>query len=287
VFSRQRTGSVVCPSCGSLVGVNDETCYTCGRRNPGMWGYAQALRRLGNDLGFVPVVTAGCVTLYAISLLMSWPDVMGRGLFSFLSPDIVNLVMLGASGSVPVFGYQRWWTLLSAGWLHGGALHILFNMMWVRQLGPGVAELYGPARLVIIYTVATIAGFFLSSVAGAYLAFIPIPMLRGARVTVGASAAIFGLLGSLVYYGRRTGSSVVGGQALSYALTVGLMGFLMPGVDNYAHLGGFAGGYYTAQLLDPLKPERTDHMLIAIACLAATVLSVVWSLVDGLLRFGS
>ena len=60
--------------------------------------------------------------------------------------------MFGASGAYPVFGYGRWWTILSAGWLHGGALHILFNMMWVRQIGPAVADIYGAGRMVIIYT---------------------------------------------------------------------------------------------------------------------------------------
>jgi hypothetical protein len=53
MFKRQRTGSVVCSSCGSLVGVNDDRCYSCGRRNPGLWGFAPALRAFGNDLGFV------------------------------------------------------------------------------------------------------------------------------------------------------------------------------------------------------------------------------------------
>jgi hypothetical protein len=56
MFKRQRTGSVVCASCGSLVGVNDEQCYTCGRRNPGLWGFGPALRRLGADYGFVSVL---------------------------------------------------------------------------------------------------------------------------------------------------------------------------------------------------------------------------------------
>ena len=54
MFNRQKTGSVVCASCGSLVGVRDEKCYNCGQRNPGMWGFAPMLRSLGNDLGFVP-----------------------------------------------------------------------------------------------------------------------------------------------------------------------------------------------------------------------------------------
>ena len=56
--------------------------------------------------------------------------------------------------------------MLSAGWLHGSALHILFNMMWVRQLGPATADIYGAGRMVIIYTVAGVAGFLLSSIAG-------------------------------------------------------------------------------------------------------------------------
>ena len=98
--------------------------------------------------------------------------------------------MFGASGAYPVFGYGRWWTILSAGWLHGGALHILFNMMWVRQLGPAVADIYGAGQMVIIYTVACAAGFLLSSFMGAYLPWIP--LLGGGSLTVGASAPIFG-----------------------------------------------------------------------------------------------
>src|SRR5580765_7525042 len=68
---RQRTGSVVCASCGSLVGVNDDKCYTCGRRNPGLWGFGPVLRRLGNDLGFVSLVIYGFAVLYAATLLVT------------------------------------------------------------------------------------------------------------------------------------------------------------------------------------------------------------------------
>ena len=62
---------------GVLVGVNDETCYNCGRRNPGLWGYAPALRRLGQDLGFVPLVIGGTIVLYALSLLLSGAGIQG------------------------------------------------------------------------------------------------------------------------------------------------------------------------------------------------------------------
>ena len=85
-------------------------------------------------------------------------------------------------------------------------------------------------------------------------------LLRRADVTVGASASIFGFLGALVHYGRRTGSSHIGQAGLQYALFMGIMGFIFRGVDNAAHLGGFVGGYLASMILDPLKPERVDHI---------------------------
>jgi rhomboid protease GluP len=271
---------VICTSCGVLVGVNDDRCYNCGRRNPGLWGFAPLLRALGHDMGFVPFVIGTCVILYVLTLLASGGNIGMAGVFSLLSPSREALFLFGASGAVPVFLADRWWTVLSAAWLHGGALHILFNMMWVRQLAPATADLYGPGRMVIIYTIAAIGGFALSSFAGAYIP--NLLFLRGGQFTVGASAPIFGLLGALVYYGRRSGSRMIGSQALSYALMLGVFGFLMPGVDNYAHAGGFGGGYVAARFLDPLKPERIDHIAIAIACLAASLLSIVVSVLHGL-----
>jgi rhomboid protease GluP len=279
VLKRQTTGSVICTSCGVLVGVNDDSCYNCGRRNPGLWGFAPALRALGGDLGFVPFVIGSCVVLYGLTLVFSRGNIGMGGLFSLLSPSSQSLFLFGASGALPVFAGDRWWTILSAGWLHGSALHILFNMMWVRQLAPATAEMYGPGRMVIIYVVAGAAGFALSSLAGAFIP--PLFVLRGGQFTVGASAAIFGLLGALVYYGRRSGSSNVGSQAKSFALMMGLFGFIMPGIDNYAHGGGFVGGYLMGQLLDPLKPERVDHIMIALLCLAASLVSILVSVVHG------
>ena len=280
MFRRKTSGSVICTSCGVLVGVNDDRCYNCGRRNPGLWGFAPALRALGGDMGFVPFVIGACAVLYVLTLVASQGNIGMRGLFSLFAPSQTALFLFGASGALPVFRFDRWWTVLSAGWLHGGVLHILFNMMWVRQLAPATADLYGPGRMVIIYTAAGIAGFALSSFAGAYLP--NLLFLRGGQFTVGASASIFGLLGALVYYGRRGGSSMVGSQALSYALMLGIFGFIMPGVDNYAHAGGFGGGYVAARLLDPLKAERIDHIAIAVGCLALSLLSVIASVLTGL-----
>jgi rhomboid protease GluP len=276
---RQKTGSVVCASCGSLVGVNDDKCYTCGRRNPGLWGFGPILRRFGNDLGFVSLVIYGCLLLYGATLVVSMglgEGLMSGSLLGALGPGTQTLYIFGGSGGIPVFYYGRWWTVLSAGWLHAGALHILFNVMWIRQLGPAVADIFGAARMIIIYTIAGACGFVLSSVAFVY--FPHLPLLTGANFTVGASAPIFGLLGALVHYGRRGGSGMVLSEAWRYAITLFVFGLIMPGVDNFAHAGGFAGGYLASMWLDPLKRERMDHFIGAALCLLATVAAIAASI---------
>jgi rhomboid protease GluP len=240
---------------------------------------------MGRDLGFTQGVMWGCILLYAATLLADPQGLRIGGFLNFLSPSAQSLFLFGASGAGPVFQYGRWWTVLSAGWLHGGILHILFNMMWIRQLAPATAELYGPSRMVIVYTVAGITGFLASTAMGT-LFFLP-RILRGAVLTVGASAPIFGLLGALIYYGRRSGSSMVGDQAKSWAIMLLIFGFIMPNVDNWAHLGGLAGGYAAARILDPLHPERLDHLVIALLCLGLTVASIGISIVHGLRFFGN
>jgi rhomboid protease GluP len=136
---------------------------------------------------------------------------------------------------------------------------------------------------VIIYTAGNVAGFALSSFAGAYLPVILI--LRGSTITVGASAAISGLIGALLYYGRRTGSRLTRSYASQYIVMLIVMGFLIAGIDNYAHAGGFGGGYLAARLLDPLKPERIDHVAIALGCLVVSILAVIVSVLHGLQFF--
>jgi len=282
MLRRQRTGSVICSSCGVLVGVNDDKCYNCGRRNPGMWGFAPLLRSLGRDLGFIPFVMGTCVVVYVLTLIASGGMMNQVSPLSLLGPSQAALLLFGESGAVPIFIYHRWWTVLSAAWLHAGLLHILFNMMALRQLGPPTAELYGPGRTVIIYTTGAIAGFALSSCAALY--FPALPFLRGSFYTVGASASISGLIGALMYYGRSTGSGIVRTEATRIVIMLAVYGFIMPGIDNYAHAGGFLGGYLTAMLLNPMKPERGDHVLGAIVCLALSLASIVASVLTAIPR---
>ena len=266
-----RTGSILCPSCGKLVGVSADECPYCGRKKPGMWGLTSVLGGIGRRWPFELIVTGGCVFLYMAMLAVmatGSPEQIQifRG-FQILPPTNEALLRFGAAGAIPVYDLDRWWTLLSAGWLHGDLVHIFFNLYWLRMLAPGTAELYGPSRMVVLYTVSSAAGFLVSS-------------LSGVSLTVGASAAILGLLGAMVAYGRRTGSHHLRRQAWTYALYMIAFGFLWPRVDNWAHLGGFAGGFLAGLLLAPEKPERPGHTAAALVCLLLTVASIVASLVD-------
>jgi rhomboid protease GluP len=282
VFERRRSGSTLCPSCGLLVGVNDARCFHCGRPRPGMWGFGPLLRGMGLELGLVPIVLWGCGALYLACLAVDLEAMaQGGNPLTLISPGRAALFLFGASGAIPVFGLGRWWTVLSAGWLHGGVLHIFMNLMAIRDLGGAVSQVYGRSRAIVIYTVAGAAGFAASSAAGAFLGFLPW-FLRGGELTVGASASAFGLMGALMVYGRRGGSSGLTAHVQRWALLWLVLGLLIPGIDNWAHAGGLAGGYVVARWLDPLRPERGNHAVAAVICLTLSVLAVVASVVTGL-----
>lgn len=241
-----------------------------------MWGYGPLVRKLGADFGFAPLVIGVCSILYVLTLLTSGRELQPmRGAFNILVPSTSSLLLLGMSGTVPVFRFGWWWTLLTASWLHGSLLHILFNMYWVRLLVPQTVELFGPARTVIIYTVAGVCGFLLSSIGGLF----PLPVLGGAGYTLGASAAILGLVGAQVHYGGKSGSSLIRTEATRLAVFFVVMGLVMSGTDNYAHVGGFAGGYAVSALFNPLTRERGDHMIAATACLGVTALALIYQVI--------
>ena len=176
-------------------------------------------------------------------------------------------------------GLGRWWTVLSAGWLHGSLLHIVFNLLWIRNLAPQVAIAFGPGRLVMIYTVAIAVGGMLTSLAGVFLK--GIPFLAGSQLSIGASGGLFGLLGALVAYGQMTKDFAANQDTWRLSLVLFVFGFLTPQVDNWGHLGGFLGGYLISRVkgIHPRKPEGTEQLYAAIACLFLTALSVIASLI--------
>ena len=281
MFGRKTEGSVVCPSCGMLVGVNDDECLNCGRRNPGLFGFAPILAKLargGLEDAFLTSIIVVCGMVYVASMVVG--GVSMGGFMSMLSPGNGGLFLFGASGAIPVFDLGRWWTVFSATWLHGSLLHILFNMYMVRQMAPAVIEFYGLSRTVILYTLSGAVGFAASSFVGEYL---PLPgFLGGAQFTVGASASLLGLIGAILYYSHRSGSSMIGQQVRMWLIYLLIWGIIFPGIDNWAHLGGLAGGYGIAMWMDPLHPERGNHTLIAVVCIAVTGISLILSVIHGL-----
>jgi len=256
---RRATGAVVCPSCGRLVGAQERRCPYCGAWRPGMFGYGPTLQRLlGGGLDLTNAITIACVVLYVISLALDPSALLQiRGIFDLLSPSGLSLFRLGMTGGYAM-ALGHWWTLCTAVFLHGSAIHILFNMAIMRRYLPMVADLYGNARAFIIFMVAGIAGFALSN-------------LLGAPNTIGASGAIFGLLGALISYGHRTGQSYVTGQLWTSAILMFVMSFMMSrSVNNWAHAGGFAGGWVAAQLM-PTTHQREGMLVIGLAGTLALV----------------
>ena len=269
---RKTSGAILCPSCGRLTNADAPACLVCGRRNPGMWGFAGPLRALFRRRSFVDAVSVACVVLYIVSLVFDpQAALQPRGFLNVFSPSLAALRALGATGAVP-WQAGQWWTLFTAIYLHGGLLHILFNVLWIRQLGPAVEELYGPSRLVIIFTVAGAAGFLASN-------------LLVYDFTIGASGSIFGLLGALVAFGQKRGGAfgaMVLRQYGQWALVLFVLGFLMPGVNNIAHAGGVVGGF-AAGLMLALAEHRSEtafDQLLAAGAIGITLLGfglAIWS----------
>lgn len=254
---RQTSGAVVCPRCGRLVDVQSPTCPNCGAWRPGLFGYGTALRRwLGGGLDLAAVITGVCVVLYVASLALDPAAALHvASLFDILSPGSRALYQLGMTNG-QLLSHGWWWTVLTAVFLHGSILHILFNMLIMRQYLPLVVQLYGGARAFVVFVVAGAAGFVLSDVATG-------------SATIGASGSIFGLLAALIVYGRRSGHSYITQQLWGSAIVMFLFGFLMPSVNNWAHGGGFAAGWVAAEAMAFASDRREGLGVIALAAVLA------------------
>jgi len=280
LFGQRHGGSVVCPSCGRLVGASEPRCPFCGRVRPGMFGMGQQLRQLEGVLSLWPLVGWVCGALYLATLATDPKGFSAGGAMDFFAPSPERLMAFGASGYLPVFEMGRWWTVLSASWLHGNLLHLGMNMYGLFQIAPAVERLYGTGRTWLLYIFAGVTGFLCSSVSP-FLPRLLAMMLGSGGFTIGASASLFGMFGALVHASRRGGNRAAGQMVWTWALAMFIFG-LLPGlnVDNWAHLGGFVGGWVLAHVLDPQREERIDHLVGAAVCLLASAGAVIWSLVS-------
>ena len=258
--------AILCPRCRKLIGSNESVCSWCGtERSAPLWhilGWAKG--NLGGDTVVKVLITVN-IFYYAISLLTG----MSGGL---LSPSQGSLMLLGATGTVPINYYGGFWTLLTASYLHGGILHLLFNMAALYQLGPWVVKEYGSSRMLVIYTLGGVCGYLVSYVAGV-------------QFTIGASAAVCGLAGSLLFYGKNRGGSygsAVYQQLSGWVISIFIFGLLFPGINNWAHGGGLAGGALLGMLLGYIEKRKENlfHRALALLSVAVTVIALCRSLLQ-------
>jgi rhomboid protease GluP len=276
VDSKKRQ-SMLCPNCGKLISRSESRCPYCALRRPAsFWNRLASAIGLKHSDRLIRSVVAVNVGLFLLSLLFSFSriGVSGNPLV-FLSPDNQSLVLLGMTGTIPIDRFGRWWSLLSANYLHGSILHIFFNMAAFTQLATLAVREFGTYRMFIIYTLGGTAGFLMS-----YLA--------GVAYTVGASAAICSLIGAALYYGKSRGG--VYGQAIyrqvgSWAIGLFIFGLLVPGINNWGHVGGGIAGVVLGALLgyQEKKRENQSHRLLAGLCLSLTIAVLGYAVVTAVL----
>ena len=268
---RKESGSVVCPECGRLVDVEEKSCPHCGRWQPGMFGYGPALLQVFGEINVTQILFWACLILYALSLALdpsgAWRNSLRGEFLGILAPSDGALRQLGMTGGQIVKQFDRWWTPLSATFLHGGVLHIFFNMWWLRMLGPPIEESLGPARFFLLYMGCGAGGFLLSNG-------------LSAAPTVGASGAIFGLLAATIIIGRESGTETgrfASQQAIGMAALLFVFGLVSARTNNWAHLGGFLVGIVVTRALVS-QARRAEGPLVQAAALVlglATVGSVL------------
>jgi rhomboid protease GluP len=227
----------MCPHCRAFITTGDRVCPYCNealappRRERTSSG--PILGGLIPNAGYNTVVILLINTgLYLATSLYSTAG--GRG--NFMTPDVPTMILFGCKFFDPRFVPMQWWRLVTAGFLHFGLLHILMNSWVLFDLGAQVEEIYGGARMLVIYFVSSVAGFFLSYV------------IRPDTPSAGASAALFGLVGAMIAVGTRYRSSLgnaVRSVYIRYLIYL-LLFSLLPGIDMSAHIGGLIGGFGVA-----------------------------------------
>ncbi|MCU0614291.1 MAG: rhomboid family intramembrane serine protease [Desulfobacterales bacterium] len=273
----EKKRAVLCPNCGKLISSSEDICPYCGLSKPtSKWKNIPWTKGISDEGMLIRTIIAINVAMYILSLVL-YPRDMGMSMnpLTMLSPSGDSLILLGATGTYPIDQLGRWWSLVSANFLHGSVLHILFNMMALKQIAPLVIREFGSYRMLIIYTVGGASGFMLS-----YLA--------GIRVTIGASAAICSLIGAALYYGKSRGG--VYGQSVfrqvgGWVIGLFIFGLLIPGINNWGHGGGLIGGALlgVAMGYHEIKKENITHKMLAQVIVAVTSLILAWAIITGLI----
>jgi len=248
----------MCPHCRAFITTDDKVCPYCNTPvGPRAADRIDAGAMLG---GLIPTAQFATVLILTVNIGMYLVTMLATAKLG----EANALIRYGAALPEGVF-HGQWWRLLTAGFLHGGLMHIGFNMWALMDVGRHAEETYGTRRMVVIYVAATLGGFALS-------------MLRGTPLTVGASAGLFGLIGAMIAVGMREKWSAQAAAIKAfyirwaiYGLLMGLLPFFR--VDNAAHIGGLAAGFAVAYAAGtPREFNRLREQVWLVLCTLATLL---------------
>lgn len=188
-----------------------------------------------------PRTPAAMALLWAIVIIYVVSSAISGGLFQ---PDLATLVLLGAKVN-DLIAQGQYWRLLTATFLHANLIHIFFNGYALYALGPEAERIYGTRRFLGLY--------FLAGLAGSLASYLMSP-----AISVGASGAIFGLIGGLgvFYYLNRAALGAFGKAQVQNMVAIAMVnlfiGFASQGtIDNWGHMGGLAGGALAGLALAP------------------------------------
>ena len=190
---------------------------------------------------FTKLIILACVVMYII---------LGINNGNFLTFSATSLAIFGGNNLLLVQNGEVWRILTSA-FLHVGLIHLVVNMYSLAIIGTLVDTLIGKWKFLFIYFISAIGGNLLSLV-----------FSQANVVSVGASGALFGLMGALLYFGyhyRLYLSEAIRNQIIPIILINLLIGFIVPGIDNVAHIGGLIGGYLASMAFGiENKSEKRD-----------------------------
>ena len=229
------------------------------------------LRNIWEPAELVRFLITANIVLFITALLLD-PQSVNTSLnpMVFMSPGTGVLFKLGASGTFPVFSEDRWWTLITANYLHGSLLHLAFNVSALRSIGKISIAIFAPSRFFLIYFLGGVASMAVSSVAG-------IPL------TLGASGAICALIGSMSYDDWRANKGNLKMRIASVGIWVAFIaaiGLALPNVNNWAHAVGFASGFFLGFCFWPrvTQDEITLFRVAASVCMLTTIGALIYGL---------
>jgi rhomboid protease GluP len=212
------------------------------------------------------------VVVFVVALLIdTTTDNFRLDLFGFLSPSPAVLIKIGAAGVIPSSVDHRWWTLVSANYIHIGALHLIFNMSALYTLGNMIVPMYGGHRMIVIYTFGGAFSMYASCLAQISL-------------TAGASGSICALVGAILYGDWKQSDRSAKALTKSFGVWATLLvvvGFVIPNVNNWAHGAGLIAGFVIGMLVWKRARDTDEDSLyqfLSASCVAATVGSFFFAL---------